>query len=159
MERSERTLPQDAAELIGMAIEMASCEKTMRAAISQVVSPFDLTDNAFFVLVLCHQHLQKPLPQSKMAKKVGLSPAQLSHLVEQLRQDGWIEPQRNPSDRRRQYWSLTDDGFRRLEDVLVQFRDAWRFDDLPVDPHTLVDGLQKLVAILGGITGSKASVP
>lgn len=155
MERSQRTLPQDAVELIGMAIEMASCEKTMRAAIAQVVSPFDLTDNAFFVLVLCHQHLQKPLPQSKLAKKVGLSPAQLSHLVEQLRKDGWIQAERGQSDRRRQYWSLTEDGFSRIETVLHQFRDAWQFDELPVDPHTLVDGLRNLVAILGASLDTK----
>lgn len=146
---SEPESPQDAVELISMAIEMASCEKTMRAAIAQVVAPFNLSENAFFILVLCHQNLRKSLSQSKLAKMVGLSPAQLSYLVEQLRQEGWIHPQRDPNDRRRQYWTLTDDGMVRLEQIMPHFRDAWQFDQLPVDPRTLVAGLRKLVAILG----------
>lgn len=155
MASSEPATPQDAVELIGMAIEMASCEKTMRAAIAQVVAPFHLSENAFFILILCQQNLRKSLSQSALAKMVGLSPAQLSHLVEQLRQDDWIEPQRDPHDRRRQFWTLTDDGTQRLEKIMPHFREAWQFDQLPVDPQTLVAGMRKLVAILGASLNSR----
>lgn len=159
MASSEPAMPQDAVELISMAIEMASCEKTMRAAIAQVVAPFNLSENAFFILILCHQNLRKTLSQSSLAKMVGISPAQLSHLVEQLRQDDWIHPQRDPHDRRRQYWTLTDNGRQRLEEILPHFHDAWQFDQLPVDPRTLVAGMRKLVAILGASLNSRPVSP
>jgi len=149
MANLERTSPPVAVELIRMAIEMASCEKTMRAAIAEVVSPFSLTENAFFVLVLCWQNHDRPLPQSKLAKTVGLSPAQLSNLVEQLRQEGWIEASRDERDRRRQFWTLTEDGHLRLEAILPRFHEAWQFDQLPVDPRTLLEGFRQLVALLG----------
>jgi len=162
MANSERTSPHLAVELIRMAIEMASCEKTMRTAIAEVVSPFSLSENAFFVLVLCQQNLDRPLSQSKLAQMVGLSPAQLSNLVEQLRQDGWMEASRDERDRRRQYWTLTEDGHRRLEAILPQFQEAWQFDQLPVDPRTLLEGFRQLVALLGDSHNPKAlasSVP
>ncbi|GAA4434121.1 MarR family winged helix-turn-helix transcriptional regulator [Bremerella cremea] len=155
MADSERTSPQLVVELIRMAIEMASCEKTMRAAIAEVVSPFSLSENAFFVLVLCQQNLEKPLPQAALARTVGLSPAQLSNLVEQLRQDGWIESSRDANDRRRQFWTLTPDGNRRLGEILPKFHEAWQFDQLPVDPRTLLDGFRQLVALLGSSLKSR----
>ncbi len=158
MASSERTQPQFAVELIRMAIEMASCEKTMRTAIAEVVSPFSLSENAFFILVLCQQNLERPLPQAKLAKTVGLSPAQLSNLVEQLRQDGWIESSRDSNDRRRQYWTLTDAGNRRLNEILPKFHEAWQFDQLPVDPRTLLDGFRQLVALLGNTTNARPVV-
>ncbi|PQO30669.1 hypothetical protein C5Y96_14485 [Blastopirellula marina] len=156
MANSERTSSHVAVELIRMAIEMASCEKTMRAAIAEVVSPFSLSENAFFVLVLCQQNLDRPLSQSRLAKTVGLSPAQLSNLVEQLRQEGWIEASRDDRDRRRQYWTLTDEGNRRLEEILPRFHEAWQFDQLPVDPRTLLEGFRQLVALLGDSLNTRA---
>ena len=140
--------PQDAVELVRLAIELASCEKSMRSAIGQVVSLHGLNENAFFILMLCHDHLERPLPQTEMARTVGLSPAQLSHLVEQLRQEGLLEPQRDAKDRRRQFWSLTESGHQRLDEILHLLPKATSVRPWPVPPRVLLEGLREMVGTL-----------
>lgn len=159
MADSQRTSPHDAVQLIRMVMELTSCEKALRAAIAEVVSPFSLSENAFFILILCQRNQDRPLSQSALAKTVGLSPAQLSNLVEQLRQDGWIEASRDANDRRRQYWALTQEGSHRLDEILQTFATAWQLDQLPIQPRSLVDGFRQLAAMLQTSLVSESTSP
>lgn len=58
--------------------------------------------------------------QLELAQQTGLSAAHVSAVVEQLRQNGLLEGQRDPADRRRQVWSLAPLGRQRLTAVMTQ---------------------------------------
>ncbi len=134
----------DAVQFVRLAIEMTACEKTIRAAIAEVVSRFSLSENAFFVLMLCRENLDQPLSQAELAKTIGCSAGQLSHLVEQLRQQGCIEARRDPNDRRRQFWWLTSEGRQILQQVLALFQQTHLPGPISVQPNAVLDQLRQL---------------
>lgn len=57
--------------------------------------------------------------QSEVAQSLGISPAQISGLVEQLRQQGNLDSRRAVHDRRQQLWHLTEPGRAKLTEALV----------------------------------------
>jgi DNA-binding MarR family transcriptional regulator len=82
-----------------------------------------LSDSQFLLLWLCSQGPQQGSAQSEMAARLGLSAAQVSGLVEQLRGEELLTCQRSPSDRRRQLWRPTDSG----KQVLQRISSEWNF--------------------------------
>jgi DNA-binding MarR family transcriptional regulator len=56
--------------------------------------------------------------QSEVAQSLGISPAQISGLVEQLRKQGDLDCRRAAHDRRQQLWQLTVAGRARLQQAL-----------------------------------------
>jgi DNA-binding MarR family transcriptional regulator len=54
-----------------------------------------------------------------MAAELGLSAAQISSVVDSLRQRRAIVHQRAPEDRRRQIWQLTPSGLELIEQIVA----------------------------------------
>lgn len=69
------------------------------------------------LLWTCREMAGAEASQLELAKCLGMSPAQVSGMVEQLRCDGLLVSERSPSDRRRQTWQLTAEGSRLLGDL------------------------------------------
>jgi DNA-binding MarR family transcriptional regulator len=74
--------------------------------LDQLAESTGLTDCELLAIWLCLQS-ESGLVQGELAAAVGVSPAQMSGLVERLRQRGLIEMHRQTLDRRRQVWRGT----------------------------------------------------
>ena len=84
--------------------------------LSERVNRFGLKESEFRLLwLLCEEDTL--LDQSRLAESTASSPAQISALVEQLSQRGWICRQMAPGDRRRCLWCISDKGSRLLKRI------------------------------------------
>lgn len=84
-------------------------DQLVRRALADALSQAQLSENEFLVLAAYEAH-ENPPSQRELADRLAVSPAQISAIVERLRQRTWIDSQRDPHDRRRQQWSLTEAG-------------------------------------------------
>jgi DNA-binding MarR family transcriptional regulator len=83
------------------------------------VQSIDLTEAECLILWLTATRAnQAGSSQQDLATEVGVSPAQMSCLVERLRKRGLMEMTRSPIDRRRQVWRLLAQG----EELLGKIR-------------------------------------
>jgi DNA-binding MarR family transcriptional regulator len=100
--------------------------------------------------------------QLELAQRMGMSPAQISGLVEVLRQRALLVSERSPRDRRRQTWRLTAAGEKvlialdtQLEARAVACRD-------PISGITLGEmslSIQGIEAFLGKLSDATAIAP
>ncbi|MCC9606386.1 MarR family winged helix-turn-helix transcriptional regulator [Blastopirellula sp. JC732] len=84
-------------------------DRLVRRALAEALSDAQLSENEFLVLA-AYDDVANPPSQRQLADRLAVSPAQISAIVERLRQREWIDAQRDPHDRRRQQWRLTDAG-------------------------------------------------
>lgn len=98
-----------ACRLIALVHAIEGCSRALRGAIEQLAARRELTTTQLTVLWACGSAADG-VGQSRLAAQIGVSPAQASALVEQLRSRGLLEPRRATDDRRRQHWSLTVKG-------------------------------------------------
>ncbi|EAQ79031.1 MarR family winged helix-turn-helix transcriptional regulator [Blastopirellula marina] len=84
-------------------------DRLVRRALADALSDAQLSENEFLVLAAYDAEANPP-SQRQLADRLAVSPAQISAIVERLRQREWIDSQRDPHDRRRQQWSLTTAG-------------------------------------------------
>ena len=73
-----------------------------------------LNEVDFRVLWLLSRQGSMRLEQRGIAEQLGVSPAQVSTLVEKLRRQNLIDPHINDGDPRRQHWQLTSLGRERF---------------------------------------------
>lgn len=106
--------------------------RRMRVELAARLDGSQLTDSQLLALWFCGQWAadapEAGVPQHELAEAIALSPAQTSHLLEQLRAHGWLSSYRPPRDRRRQLWRLTPDGERQLHGALSRLEEwaaAW----------------------------------
>jgi len=92
--------------------------RQLRRALGELAEPLGLSDTACLVLWACAEGPSEGQAQHELAPLVGVSPAQLSGLVEQLYSQGWLIPRRPAHDRRRQYWRLTPAGVELVDRLL-----------------------------------------
>lgn len=93
--------------------------RKLRALLDEHVRSFDLLGAECLLLWLCATRAHHAgWAQQDLANAVGISPAQMSTLVEGLRQRGLMEMKRSTIDRRRQVWRLLAQG----EELLDQIR-------------------------------------
>jgi DNA-binding MarR family transcriptional regulator len=78
-------------------------------ALSQWCEIFALSDSEFQVLWLLRLWAPAGADQTRLARHLAFSPAQVSALIEKLRSRGWIEPEAT-EDRRRRIWHLAPGG-------------------------------------------------
>lgn len=102
------------------------------------------------VLWLCHETAEPGIAQTDLVAEIGVSAAQMSGLVERLRQQDLLAAKRCDSDRRKQYWNLTNQGKRLLDEIQA---------DLSVVSHGLskhlsVDEQRLLASLLQRLTRS-----
>jgi DNA-binding MarR family transcriptional regulator len=67
---------------------------------------------------------------TEMARHCGIRPATLTGIVDTLERAGYLRRERDGTDRRVVWLTLTDDGWRRARDIGCQMRDV--FPSMPV---------------------------
>lgn len=90
--------------------------RQLRKVLAKFTHTCHVNDAEFLLLWLCGQGDERGVQQAELGGRLGLSPPQLSGLVYDVRDRGWIEMQRPAADRRRQILRLTAAG----QDVLRQ---------------------------------------
>ena len=81
--------------------------RDLRRCLSDAASVAGLSDSELLTVWLCLDDEGRGMVQGELAAALGVSPAQMSGIVERLRQRGLIEMQRQALDRRRQLWRGT----------------------------------------------------
>ena len=116
--------PADAASLAlcEMIQLLSQCHRQLRRTLSDRLSGWGLSDTDFLVLWLCHRAEPRGLVQRDLAEALGISPPQMSGLVERLRQQGLLTSRRCPLDRRRQLWGIDVAGCRLLTQVCAELK-------------------------------------
>lgn len=84
--------------------------RQLRRVLAQATARFHLCDSEFMVLWTCHRATPAGVPQGELTSLLCLSPAQLSSLVYDLRDRGYVQVERPVEDRRRQLLWATDSG-------------------------------------------------
>lgn len=123
------------------------CHRSLRAMVEQALSDLEMTDTELLVLGACQRSVSEASAQGAIAVEIGVSPAQLSALVEKLRLRGWLSVERAVGDRRKQLIAPTALG----SDRLRQANDRLKAVSLLLAaylPHTqlhaIVHGLERL---------------
>lgn len=130
----------------------SACARDLRRAMAQQAAACDLTDTEYLLLFVCREtadegpaQQEEGLAQQDIAEALGVSPGQVSGLVDRLQQRGLVQPHRLPHDRRRQLWTLTDQGRQLLSAALVRFDDLSREFDRHLPPRDR-ERIEQLVA-------------
>jgi len=100
---------------------VSQCERELRRALADRVRHLAISDVELLVLWLCYEAHEPGIAQNELASAAGVSAAQMSGLVERLRQRGMLAAKRCAKDRRRQYWNLTDEGSGTLNEIRADF--------------------------------------
>lgn len=100
---------------------LARCHREARERIARATMRHGMTESEFHLLWVCQTREQAP-SQSDVAHSLGISPAQVSCLVEQLRKRDWISGTRCAIDRRRQVWQLTPAGSSALDAAVADLQ-------------------------------------
>ena len=98
----------------------SAASRQLRRRLAEVAQAIDLSDAELLVVWLCRGdgHVQVEL-----ASAIGISPAQMSGLVERLRARGLVAVHRQAMDRRRQVWRTSPEGESLLGEVAGQLHD------------------------------------
>src|SRR5438105_3281404 len=84
-----------------------TASRHLRRRLSEIAGTLELTDNELLVVWLCSGGARV---QVELAAAIGISPAQMSGMVERLRSRGLVAMHRLAMDRRRQVWRTTSAG-------------------------------------------------
>jgi DNA-binding MarR family transcriptional regulator len=88
--------------------------RQLRRQLADVATAFDLSDSELLVVWLCRG---MGWVQVELAGAIGVSPAQMSGIVERLGSRGLVEMHRPTIDRRRQVWRTTGEGAALLDRI------------------------------------------
>ena len=104
----------DCAEhLLGLVHWLSAASRQVRRSLADVAAACELSDSELLIVWLCSGTGRV---QVELAAAIGVSPAQMSGLVDRLGQRGLVGMSRPASDRRRQVWKTTTAG----QNVLTQ---------------------------------------
>ncbi|MGE0608580.1 MAG: MarR family winged helix-turn-helix transcriptional regulator [Pirellulales bacterium] len=131
----------------GLFADVTALARRLRVVVSQLASRHGLSEAQFAVLWQCQQAPASGLGQHELAGLLALSTAQISTIVEQLRQSGWLAGHRDPADRRRQCWQLTAAGAEITRRIMGELSDWAIARGLPCD-NGLPGSLQELLLAL-----------
>jgi DNA-binding MarR family transcriptional regulator len=102
---------------------LSQCHRQLRRVLSDRLGPLRLSDTEFLALWLCQQAEPRGLVQRDLADALGVSPPQVSVLVERLRQQKLLSSRRCRLDRRRQLWGIDHAGCRLLARIGTELRE------------------------------------
>lgn len=105
--------PDSAEHLLGLAHWLSAASRQVRRGLADAAAACELSDSELLIIWLCSGAGRV---QVELAAASGVSPAQMSGLVDRLGQRGLVAMSRPASDRRRQVWKTTPAGHA----VLVQ---------------------------------------
>lgn len=111
----------DAGGWLQLLLQIGAAARTARRHLAGHVAASELNEQEFLVLWLCEDLATAHRGQGELAEAVGVSPAQMSGLVERLRVRNLLKFERSGSDRRRQVWQLTTAGQALLATVSESF--------------------------------------
>jgi DNA-binding MarR family transcriptional regulator len=117
MDGSERTVA--AREWLRLVQAVSFCGRQFRKKLAELSAPHALNDTSCLILWACFDTPPEGRAQHELAALLGVSPAQLSGLVDQLGAQGYLMARRPAHDRRRQYWRLTPAGRDVVENILA----------------------------------------
>ena len=100
--------------LVGLIHWLSAAGRQLRRQLSAVAADCDLNDSELLVVWLCNDAGRV---QVELAAAIGVSPAQMSGLVERLGRRGLVAMNRLASDRRRQVWKTSPAGLTLLAQV------------------------------------------
>ena len=152
----------DSGTLVELIHGLSRCHRLLRTWLDERLRPWDLRDTEFWVLWLCSRFAPSGVVQHELAAAAGVSEAQMSGVVERLRQNGLLIGCRSEPDRRRQYWRLTAAG----NELLARIRAV--LGEWPTDPETafsrqdqgtLLELVQKLTHDLAGAGAQRRRLP
>ncbi len=120
--------------------QLSICSREMRRQLSHVSVSFGVSDTEVLLLASLASGGPAGLAQTQLATSVGLSPGQVSGLVERLQACGWIALAPVATDRRRHAWRLTASGTELVHQVWQAFgNEAARWDrQLAADQRQLL---------------------
>lgn len=98
--------------LLDLVHRVGRCHRQLRRLLNEGIHDSRINDTALLVLWFCAGADDAGVPQREMAAAADVSPAQISGLLERLRQAGWLVSKRLEGDRRQQVWQLTPAGQR-----------------------------------------------
>ncbi len=104
MEAREIENGPSAQKLLALVHWTSAASRQLRRRLAEVASTIELSDAELLVLWFCHGGGQV---QVELAAAIGISPAQMSGLVERLRSRALVAMHRSATDRRRQVWRTT----------------------------------------------------
>lgn len=119
--------PACPAELRGwlqVVLQVGAAMRAARRHLAAQVATSELSEQEFLVLWLCEDAAAAHRGQRELAEAVGVSPAQMSGLVERLRVRNLLQFERCGTDRRRQIWQLTVAGQTLLSGVCQKLLSA-----------------------------------
>jgi DNA-binding MarR family transcriptional regulator len=105
-----RSVNSDLRDRLHLLLEASAATRAWRARLAEQVAAWGLTDQEFLVLWLCDDRSGAAQGQGELAATLGASAAQMSGLVERLRQRDLLQVERVGNDRRRQAWRLSPTG-------------------------------------------------
>jgi DNA-binding MarR family transcriptional regulator len=120
----EHTIPQSTPEaapanrLLRLIFWTSAASRQLRRCLASLANSAGISDGELLTLWLCLGE-EGGLVQGDLAASLGVSPAQMSGIVERLRQRGLIEMHRQALDRRRQVWRGTAAARQVLESLTV----------------------------------------
>jgi DNA-binding MarR family transcriptional regulator len=121
---------RDWADRVDQACTAAANGRRAARALSEWTRGFGLTEAEFQLLWRLRLASADGLNQTALAGVVAFSPAQVSAVVEQLRQRSLIGERSAMGDRRRHHWQLTAEGLVLLNQML-EFAALLRYDSIP----------------------------
>lgn len=150
--RNGAARPRDVAQLVQT---VSHCGRHLRRALTEHVSRFDLSDTEFLLLWSCGQTVNHGIAQNELAQIVGVSPAQLSGLIDRLSARQLVAAKRCREDRRRQLVKLTPAGRETLNQALAGLDTlASRLGpEMPTPQH------HSVIELLNRIVGALQEVP
>lgn len=115
---TDRAASDHAAAWLSTVARLSRLARELNQAVVELAANQGLTGPQFWLLWAVRCCDASGVCQLTLATDTGLSAAHTSGAVEQLRQQGWLVSQRDPQDRRRQLWTLTDAGAATLSSVM-----------------------------------------
>lgn len=113
-----------------------------------VFRALDLSENSFHVLCLLVSSERGSASPSELAEMVGTSRANMTRILEELTEDGWVERSVAARDGRRQVIAITAAGRRKVRDTVPRIADPIQraFSGLSGEEFALLDKLlRKLI--------------
>jgi DNA-binding MarR family transcriptional regulator len=139
-----------AARMVSLVHAIEGCSQALRTAVESIAVRQELNATQLLALWVCGEATTE-LAQSELAARIGVSAAQASALVEQLRRRNLLEARRAADDRRRQHWSITSAGRTVIEAVVGDFAMLGERTEPYVNshPHRLDATLENIRDVVG----------
>lgn len=138
--------------------EVARLLTLSQRSLQRLIAGMEPVEADWVLLWVCSQAPPQGMPQVAFAHALGISAAQVSVMVERLREQGWLESTRCVSDRRKRLWRVTESGLAILHQAGAELTRRIDCLESPIELtelDSLRQLLEKLAASLNSSQGRK----